>query len=344
MRKILICFVVFTVITGALVVYNNNQPAPLPPPIKELPSKLITINDALEVIDKEEMKRILYWLCSPELEGRMSGKKGNDLARDFLVKYYQNLGLEVNTQEFKIENINNYKEQGSGKTSNIIACLPGLIDETIVVGAHMDHIGYGPAMSQTPQRREIHPGADDNASGTVSLLSIAKALSKMKGKNKRRIVFISFSAEEMGLIGSKYYVNNPKYSNMIFVVNSDMIGRYSTGGLSCFGANRFPRLENNIKSFSQKYGLRTRTTSDLGGGSDHAPFASKGIPTVFCHSGTHNSYHTPDDTPDKIDYDGLYKITKLITETVWNVSENGMDKKKVEYSIPAIFIDHGSKQ
>lgn len=335
MKKLGILLICFLVILATLYVTSkfdikdnnlletpNNQ-IPVPP-IPKLPD--LTIQEALAKIDKQELKTHLYKLASPEWEGRMSGHTGNELAKDYLIKYYSSLGYDVSTQSFNVQKLNTFKEPGLGKTSNVIAMLPGndstLMNETIVVGAHFDHIGYGPSMSNSPQRREVHPGADDNASGTVALMGAAKALSLMKGKNKRRLVFVSFSAEEMGLIGAKVYADNPKYSNMVFMLNMDMVGRYNNRGIIyALGAGSSPEIRRIITGL-QGYPFRPSITEGAGGGSDQVPFYNKGIPICFLHTGTHRDYHTPDDTADKIDYDGLTWVSKYAANIVWEVSQS----------------------
>jgi hypothetical protein len=360
MRKLGIFLVTFCIMIGVLVISNRvNQPkqppgiGPIPPmqtnPKVNPPEQPITIQDALATVDKGELTKILYWLASPELEGRMSAKKGNDSARDYLVKYYQSLGYEVSTQEFTVQNLNNFKEQGSGRTANVIATLPGndplLSGETVIIGAHFDHIGYGPSMSRAPQRREIHPGADDNASGTTALMGAAKALAKMKGKNKRRIVVISFSAEEMGLIGAKYYVNNPKYSNTVFMLNMDMVGRYKNKGtIDALGAGSSPEVRQVVSGLTG-YPFKPNITSGSGGGSDHAPFYQKGIPICFLHTGMHDDYHTPDDTADKIDYDGLTWVAKYSAHITWEMCQlPSRPQFRGEVGVEVEFMDHDWKR
>ncbi len=354
MRKLGVFLATFLIITVALVMSSrvnvNNPPGigPIPPanpvnPVNPQPS--VTIEQALGTIDQGELKTILYWLTSSDLAGRMTAQKGNDTAREYLVKYYSSLGYEVSTQEFAVENLNTFKEQGSGKTCNVIASIPGndpaLANETVVIGAHFDHIGYGPSMSRAPQRREIHPGADDNASGTTALMGAAKALSKMKGKNKRRIVVISFSAEEMGLIGAKYYVNHPKYSNTVFMLNMDMVGRYKNKGtIDALGAGSSPEVKQVVERLTG-YPFRPKVTSGSGGGSDHAPFYQKGIPICFLHTGMHNEYHTPDDTPDRIDYEGLTWVSKYSAHITWEMCQLPTKPRfQGEVGVPMEFNDH----
>jgi hypothetical protein len=304
-----------------LIVSNNTANIPVAPYKEEKKLVPIDFQQALKHVDKSELETNLRYLCSSALEGRMSGMKGNDIAAKWIQQKFNSFGLTTKLQSFQVQALNEHKEKSSQQTANIIAVLPGnhltLKDEVIVVGAHMDHIGYGPAMSQAAHRREIHPGADDNASGTVNLLEISRILSILKGQNNRTIVFIAFSGEEMGLYGAKHYVNNPLYSNMIFMLNMDMVGRYR-GQISCLSANDSPEIKSICESLTQ---YRPHCTSGSGGGSDHVPFYQKRIPICFLHSGGHDDYHTPDDTPDKINYDGLVLVTKFAIEIIWQVDK-----------------------
>jgi acetylornithine deacetylase/succinyl-diaminopimelate desuccinylase-like protein len=185
-------------ISRQIVVVNN----PHVGKTTELP-KTYSFEEALNSIDANELKKDLEYLASDELEGRMSGKKGNVVAADFIKKKYESFELGTIYHKFNIERLNSgpKNESGDGFTQNIYAWVdgndPALKDEIIVIGAHMDHIGYGPSMSRS-RRIAIHPGADDNASGTVATMQIAKAFSLLKDKVKRTVVFQSYSAEERG--------------------------------------------------------------------------------------------------------------------------------------------------
>lgn len=353
MRKLAVGFAAFGIMIAIFIVSgkNNNQQQPnkLPPqqqqsgPPNQPKSNL---QQALQTIERPELEADLKYLCSPNLEGRMSGMKGNETTATWISQKFQAWGLQPQLQTFGVRVLNEHKEKSSGRSSNIIGVLPGnhptLRSETIVVGAHMDHIGYGPAMSQAAGRREIHPGADDNASGTVVLMAIAKASSLLKGQNNRTIVFIAFSGEEMGLYGSKHYVDNPLHPNTVFMLNMDMVGRYNNKGtLSCLGAGSSPEVRAICESL-KGYTFRANCTSGSGGGSDHAPFYQKHIPICFLHTGQHNDYHTPDDTPDKIDYNGLTLISKFGTHLVWEIDR--LDKKPSFTGIVSkdedVFRDH----
>ncbi len=294
--------------------------------------KEFTYEDALISITEEELKKDLYYLASEELEGRMSGKKGNVLTAEFIKSKFEAFGLKTKYQEFAIQRMNPgpNQEKGDNFTKNIIAWIEGseFPNEIVVVGAHMDHIGYGPQMSRS-RKIAIHPGADDNASGTVALMEIAQAISMLKPK--RTVAFMAFSAEEMGLVGSRYYCdnplfpeNNPNIKNHIFMLNMDMIGYLGKGRFYAFwgqGNSSFD-LDIYINELNGKYNFAKSITSKGTGGSDHACFYNKKVPIAFLHTGLHDYYHSPEDTPDKINYSGIENVAKYGFELVWKVIQS----------------------
>lgn len=309
-------------------------------PIK--PPKEPSVEDAVSSIRKDELKEELTYLASDELEGRMSGKKGNVVAAEHIKKKYEEFGLPTMYHKFNIDRVNPgpHNERGDNFTQNIYAWVEGtdpvLKNEIVVVGAHMDHIGYGPSMSRTPNRREVHNGADDNGSGTVALIEIARAFSMLKGKVKRTVVFQSYSAEEMGLIGSRFYCDNPVFpkdspsiSKHVFMLNMDMIGylgkgeyfvKWSTGDSSI-------EIGKFIDDLNGKYPFAKKITSRGSGGSDHACFYNKRVPIAFLHTGLHPHYHTPDDDVDKINFDGIEKIARYGFELAWKVAQSESSPK-----------------
>jgi hypothetical protein len=305
-----------------------------PPPINNSPPPKtnFTFEEALNLISEPDLKKDLEYLASQELEGRMSGKQGNVVAAEFIKKKFEFFGLPVEYQKFSINRTNPgpKKEQGDDFTQNIIAYIIGndLPNEIVVVGAHMDHIGYGPSMSRS-NKIAVHPGADDNASGTVALLEIAKACSKLKPR--RTIVFQAYSAEEMGLIGSRYYCNNPMFpkgspniQSHIFMLNMDMVGylgkgRYFAGfhaGDSSIDVGKI------IEQLNQKYSFARQITSRGSGGSDHACFYNKKVPVAFLHTGLHDYYHTPEDTADRINFNGIAQVARYGFELAWRVAND----------------------
>jgi hypothetical protein len=293
-----------------------------------------SLQTALEKINSDSAKKTVEYLASDELEGRMSGKKGNVLAAEFIKNKFDELGYNTQYQKFKIRRLNSgpKNEIGDDFTQNVCAWRIGKVEnrkkEIVVVGAHMDHIGYGPKMSMAPNKIKIHPGADDNASGTAALLEIAKGFSNMN--NKRTILFIAFSAEEMGLLGSEFYVenpilpaNDPNIKSHIFMLNMDMVGYLTKGKIKTSFENQESSINitKYIGELSDKYSFAKNITTRSGGGSDHAVFYNKRVPIAFLHTGGHNYYHTPLDTPDKLNYDGIEKISKYALELVWKVCE-----------------------
>jgi hypothetical protein len=321
------------------------------------PQKFESLNEGLSKITSDSSQKTVEYLASQELEGRMSGKKGNILAAEFIKNKFESYGYKSKYQKFPIKKLNYgpNKESGDDFTNNILAWSEGkeenLKDEIIVVGAHMDHIGYGPQMSMQ-SKIKIHPGADDNASGTAALLEIAKGMSKLK--NKRTILFIAFSAEEMGLLGSLYYVNNPLFpqdnpniKNHTFMLNMDMIGYLKKGKqLAGFSdLNSSVDITRYIGELSDKYSFAKSITTRGTSGSDHASFYNKKIPIAFLHTGGHDYYHTPQDTADKLNYNGIENISKYALELIWKISQeenkpvfNHSDFKEMNYD-----HDHGIK-
>lgn len=317
-----------------------------------------SLNEGLNKITSDSARKTVEYLASTELEGRMSGKKGNILAAKYIKEKFEFFGYNTKYQKFGIDRVNYgpNKEIGDDFTNNILAWSEGkennYKDDIIVIGAHMDHIGYGPRMSMQ-SKIKIHPGADDNASGTAALLEIAHGMSKLR--NKRTILFIAFSAEEMGLLGSLHYVknpelpeNNPNIRNHIFMLNMDMIGYLRKGRqLAGFSdSNSSVDVTKYIGELSDKYSFAKSITSRGTGGSDHASFYNKKIPIAFLHTGGHNYYHTPEDTPEKLNYDGIEKISKYALELIWKVSQedktpvfNHNNFKEMSYD-----HDHGIKE
>lgn len=311
---------------------------PITPTFPDEPEeKSFSFEEALNTVDENAIKDNLTYLASDELEGRMSGKSGNIKAFEWLKKQFEDLGYNVEMQKFSIRGgVNNgpKNEVGDSYSQNLIAWLPGneLKNEIIVVGAHGDHIGYGPSYSRTPNRREVHNGADDNASGTTVALEMAKVIAKLKDKIKRTWCFQIYSGEEMGLVGSRYYVKNPmlpkespSIRNHILMLNMDMVGYLSNRQYMAsyyVGESSAPSVDGIINKLSNKYPFAQRITSRRSGGSDHASYLSAGVPVVMLHTGMHAYYHTPDDDASRINFDGMEQISKYALEILWQVDQD----------------------
>jgi hypothetical protein len=203
-------------------------------------------------------------------------------------------------------------------SDNVGAILPGrgdLADQFIVIGAHYDHVGYGKFGSLSSSVGELHPGADDNASGTSALLIAARRLHDAYADLSadaaaRSILFLAFGAEESGLIGSAYYANNPITSveNHYLMLNMDMVGRLRDGKLEVGGIATAEGMEDWLDPYWKGLDMKVKTTAVGPPNSDHFSFHSKKIPNIFFFSGFHDQYHRPTDTPDLINCEGAVQI------------------------------------
>ena len=194
---------------------------------------------------------------------------------------------------------------------------PKLKSEYIVIGAHYDHLGRGGSSSLAPNSSDVHHGADDNASGTAGLLELARMFRSQRKELRRSVVFIAFSAEESGLIGSKAYVNNPgaPLKECVAMLNMDMIGRLKENRLMVGGVGTSPEFRKLVESLNLNSGGFTLQLNEDGfGPSDHSSFYAKQIPVLFFFSGTHEDYHKPSDTAEKINYEGQAKIVSYVAE------------------------------
>ena len=242
---------------------------------------------------------------------------------------------------------------------NVVGVIEGsdpvLKNESIVIGAHYDHLGRGGEGSLAPRSGEIHHGADDNASGTAGVLELARIFSAQKSKLKRTLVFIAFSGEEEGLLGSNYYINHPlvPLDKTVAMINMDMIGRMKDSKLVIGGvgtAKEWRQLINQanmaqtmtvaanaggpapkgvpivvsangrpIMSVDPKGAFDLTLNDDGYGPSDHSSFYSKQIPVLFFWTGTHNDYHKPSDTFDKINYNDEARILSMVARIVRDI-------------------------
>ena len=207
---------------------------------------------------------------------------------------------------------------------NVIGVIEGsdpkLKNEYIVIGAHYDHLGHGGESSRAPDSNEIHHGADDNASGTAGLIEMARIFSAERKQLRRSLVFIAFSGEESGLVGSHHYVNNPivPIENIAAMINMDMIGRLRDNKLTIGGlgtAQEFRKIiESSNSSLTTEKQFALQLSDDGFGPSDHSSFYAKKIPVLFFFTGTHEDYHKPSDTADKINYEGAARIISFAAD------------------------------
>ncbi len=221
----------------------------------------------------------------------------------------------------------------TAKIRNVIGVLPGkhptLKKEVIVVGAHYDHLGYGHVGAFPGNKGKIHPGADDNASGTAAMMHIARKLAKMG--TQRTFVFIGFSGEERGLLGSAHYVRHPNvpHKNIVTMLNLDMVGQMKENRLVVQGSATSPIFGSILREVNRQ---KTQLALKLGpsgyGPSDHTSFYARKIPVLFFFTGAHSLYHRPGDTFDTLNLPGVAAITKYVT---WVAKTLDQQPKRPEY-------------
>ncbi|SHI51319.1 M28 family metallopeptidase [Pseudozobellia thermophila] len=280
-------------------------------------------------ITEEELYDHISFLTSADNAGRYPGSKTNKALTNYIVQELKSSGVEKPKRSYRQKFTAELRVSGKTqkkpkvKTWNIIGVLrgnhPTLRNEYIVLGAHYDHLGYGGPSSKSDKKNAVHPGADDNASGTAALLEIAERLAHNKDRLQRSVIFVAFGAEEQGLLGSKHFVANPPVplSQIKLMINMDMVGRLNDQKhVYMGGAGTFPGGERLMAELGKKAGLNPVIHAGSVGGSDHVSFYKKGIPVLGMHTGGHPQYHTPEDTLDLINIEGEKMVCDYIYETI----------------------------
>lgn len=294
----------------------------------------------IDVITEQDLKTMLYVVASDEMEGRETGSKGQKKAGLYMIEQYKKNGVSFPKgakdyyQTVPAAFLNAKRNENLPDSENIWAYIEGSEkpDEVLVISAHYDHVGI--------KNGDIYNGADDDGSGTVAVMEMAKAFAKAKKDGhgpKRSILFLHVTGEEHGLHGSRYYSENPLFpiANTIADINIDMIGRrdvehaQTNNYVYVIGADRLSSdLHNAVVSQNEKY---TKVALDFKFNdpkdpnhfyerSDHYNFAKHGIPAVFFFNGVHEDYHGKGDEPEKIEYDALTKRTKLAFVVAWDLA------------------------
>jgi aminopeptidase YwaD len=220
-------------------------------------------------------------------------------------------------------------------TMNVIGMLPGtdpvLKDEYIVIGGHYDHLGFGGpnSGSRMPDTNAVHNGADDNASGTALVLELAGKLASVKNQLKRSVIFVCFTGEEMGLLGSKYFVDHPPVDlkKIKAMFNFDMVGRFDKekNSISVSGTGTSLEADSILKIYEKDLPFKVTHSPEGYGPSDHASFYASNIPVFFFTTGVHMDYHTPFDKAAKLDYDSEKKIGDYAYQVIMNVDRMNHD-------------------
>ncbi len=271
----------------------------------------------------KQPRAAVRYLADDALEGRLAGSAGERCAGDYLAREFHRLGLAPAGdsgsyfQSLSLASIvNPHAPPGMGR--NVVGILRGKSDPTIavVVGAHYDHLGRGPFGSLAPDDvGVVHHGADDNASGVAALLEVAQRVKKHRPAAS--VVFVAFTGEEEGLLGSRYFAAHPPMplADTRAMVNMDMVGRLGSQPLLVFGTGTADEWEGILKA-ADVDSLQLKETPDGYGASDHTSFYEKDVPVLHFFTNVHGDYHKPSDTWDKIDYPGIDEVAAMVARVV----------------------------
>lgn len=316
-------------LTVGLVACKSQQPKTL---------ESADVMEYANTITSEELKEHLYIFASDEYEGRDTGEPGQKMAAEYLKKELKDLGIPspLGGDDYYQEIPGSYFTRGTVKdTENVLAFIEGSTypDEVLVITSHYDHVGID-------DQGNIYNGADDGGSGPMALLEIAEAFTEAKKDGygpKRSILFLLLTGEEKGLVGAKYYTENPVFplENTVANLNADMIGRIGEGMedagdyIYLIGSDKLStELHEISEAANEKYiGMNLDYTFNDENDpnrfyfrSDHYHFAKNDIPIIFYFNGVHADYHKPTDTAEKIEYDLLAKRAQLIFVTAWEIA------------------------
>lgn len=283
--------------------------------------------------DLQQIAADVVYLSSNYLEGREPGKKGARLSSDYLAWRFQEIGLEPKGDngsyfdefDFKFKPNPHEDKYDERTTRNVVGFIDNKAKTTVVIGAHYDHLGMGSHGSRWTGAPDIHNGADDNASGVASLLFLAEKLVAKKAPKKNNYLIIAFSGEELGLFGSKAYVEDPSIdlATVNYMLNMDMVGRLNEERMLVInGVGTSPIWKTLITDMDYK-GIQTTTTESGIGPSDHTSFYLKNIPVLHFFTGQHNDYHKPTDDSELINYEGLLDLSNYIYIMIEKLDDDG---------------------
>jgi hypothetical protein len=282
----------------------------------------------------QQLRVDVVYLASDLLEGRETGTHGEQLAAEYIAARFAQIGLKPAGKDSTWLQPFNWKYNfnphavtaGEDRTGhNVAAFLDHGAATTVVIGAHYDHLGHGGASSLAANDTSVHNGADDNASGVAALLHIAQYLKNSGRAKQNNYLFLAFSGEELGLIGSKFWVNNPTIAlNKInYMLNMDMVGRLNPEKvLAVNGAGTSPAWKEALTGL-QVGGIQVKTSDSGVGPSDHTSFYLADKPVLHFFTGQHTDYHKPADDSEKINYEGLLNVGDFIIQLIEKLDQKG---------------------
>jgi hypothetical protein len=314
--------------------------------------------------EADRLQRDIAYLADDRLEGRGTGTPGNDSAASWLARRHAALGLRPVVVDTSANGcgaasrrpaclvfLQSFMARGAelahaGKpdglrTQNVVALVPGrdrdLAGEFVVIGAHFDHLGRSPASSLDPEARDaIRNGADDNASGTAAVLELARLFAAHPAR--RSILVVHFTAEELGLLGSQWFVEHSPVAidNMVAMVNFDMVGRLRNDRVIVYGVGTARELPALLDSANAEPKLRINAVGDGFGPSDHSSFYAKGIPVLHFFTDLHGDYHRATDDIEKIDARGEARVVTLAERVVRAIADRPSRLSPVRMAAPTM--------
>lgn len=286
---------------------------------------------------ENKIKEDVSFLADDKLEGRETGTKGEQDAAAYIVKRFKEIGLQPKgTKEFlqeftfkpKTDPHQEVKYSSTNTDStitgtNVLGYINNNANKTIVIGAHYDHLGFGAEGSlYRGEAKDIHNGADDNASGVAVMLNLASKLKQANTGNN--YLFMAFSGEELGLLGSNYFVKNTTIhlDSINYMLNMDMVGRLKTDStLAVYGVGTSPIFKQVINASNIKFKIIEKESGI--GPSDHTSFYLIDIPVLHFFTGQHEDYHKPSDDSELLNYEGMEAISNYIFDIITDLDNNG---------------------
>ncbi len=279
------------------------------------------LHAARATITSHELHAHVGLLADDMLEGREAGSRGGHAAAKYLLQHLQESGLQPAGTNGR------FSQPFHGNFQNLLALLPGsdpdLKHETLVVGAHFDHVGYGTRRNSYGPTGFIHNGADDNASGVATLLEVIDAFAQVDHRPRRSILFAFWDGEEKGLLGSKHWIRNPTVplASVRLAVNIDMVGRLTKGRIEVMGSRTAAGLRRLLSTRSLSSGHWVDFTWEYKDNSDHWTFFEAGFPSLCLHTGLHDDYHRPSDDAEKINIEGIREVSGYLLEQISTLAD-----------------------
>lgn len=280
------------------------------------PATVVVASDSSAQVDIRELKRHCSFLAADALEGRAAGTRGGQAAAAYLVSELKRMNLTPPT------GLKDYRQPFGNQYANVLAAIPGQHpekrDEWIVLGAHYDHVGYGTTENSNGPVGRIHNGADDNASGTSLLLTLASVFTSPTVQLDRSVLIAFWDAEEVGLLGSKHWVRQPTVpmARVKLTVNLDMIGRMRHDHVAVMGWRSAAGLRRSMVAVNTDaplhFGFDTAVTAD----SDHHSFYAAQRPVIHFDTGKHEDYHRPSDDIERVNFEGVERLGRFVMRLV----------------------------